>query len=342
MSDSPPAASPHDPGPRSNVPPRSYHAAGSSDSRPPVSSLGRLLRECVPIVLCHRGWLAAAAGASLSFALLEPVQGVVVKQVVDGLQDRTGTTAEVVLRAIPRYLCVLVGLALLSFLEKCLKGFYDPRLIFALQQSYLQRRPTPHVATDVSRMQYDCMYGRKALEIFARDVWHIGVTLGAVVGIQGALAPEWLPPLVVLIVLLVGAVLMFGVGVTRSNQAMFDAVEPVAACVEDARRHELVPRQMRLYGRLKRREAWMGASEVIVQLTLWCGCLASLWVVPALRGATSPAEMDAGGMALFVINLQIISRPLVEIGKAYNKICSNIPALRRTLFPAEHEAVDVS
>src|SRR5262249_34125346 len=137
------------------------------------------------------------------------------------------------------------------------------------------------------------------------------------------------------------AVILFGVAVTRSNQAMFDAVEPVAACASSQRLHELHDRQMHLYGRIKWREAWMGASEVVMQLTLWIGCLAAIWIVPRVRGMTGPGELDAGGMALFVANLRIVSRPLLEIGKAYNKFCSNIPALRRTLAPAEYGPIDL-
>lgn len=300
-----------------------------------ATSTGRLLRECWSIVFCHRGWLAAVALTSLAYALLEPVQGIVIKRVVDGLQAKQETSAEIVFAAIPNYVAVLIGLALLSFVEKCLKGFYDPQLIFALQRTYLMRRTGVNAVVDVSRLQYDCMYGRKALEIFGRDSWHILVTIGAVLGFQRAWAPEWFAPLAVLVALLAVLVLLFGVAVTRSNQAMFDAVEPVAECVHVDREHELEARQLVLYRRIQRREAWMGASEVALQLVLWLGCLATLWIMPRLHGRSGPDPGEIGGMALFVANLQIVSRPLLEIGKAYNKFCSNIPALRRTLFPAE-------
>jgi len=297
--------------------------------------VGRLLRACAPIVFCHRGWLAAVAAVSLLSAVLGPMQGVIVKRVVDGLQGKGVSMAQAVLEAIPWYVAVLLGLALLSFAEKCLKGFYDPHLIFALQRRYLERRRHGHSATDVSRLQYDCMYGRKALEVFARDSWGIAVSVTAVLCFQGALAPQWLPALVLLSLVLIALALAFGVGSTRSNQAMFEAVEPVAWCAEPARAHELVDRQMELYGRIKSREAWMGASEVVMQLILWIGCLATVWLAQRFDGVLLSAEPDAGGLALFVANVQIISRPLIESGKAYNKFCSNMPALRRTLFPRE-------
>ena len=300
-------------------------------------SVWRVVRASLPIVWSHRGWWAAVAAIAVLYAALEPVQAVVIKRVVAGLQAKAEPSSAVVLRAIPRYVMVLMGLAVLSFIEKCLKGFYDPHLVFELQRRYLERRTSIDIETDVSRLQYDCMYGRKALEVFARDLWQIAVTIVSVFAFQQALAPEWLPALALLTGTLIGLVLVFGVKVTTSNQAMFDAIEPVAHCAAPDRLSELKSCQQTLYGRIKWREAWMGASEVSEELVLRSGCLAVLGVAsywPGLLGLSArPDATDASDLALFVVNVQIISRPLLESGKSYNKFCSNIAALRRTLFP---------
>ncbi|MBN8626174.1 MAG: ABC transporter ATP-binding protein [Planctomycetes bacterium] len=304
--------------------------AQCAKSQPP--SIGRILRECGPIVCCHRGWLVAAVATSTAYGLLEPVQGLVVKRVVDGLRSPAADAAAIVYAAMPQYAAILLGLGLLSFVEKYLKGVYDPRLVFELQRRYLERRPRIDEPVDVTRLQYDCMYGRKALEVFARDVVRIVSTVAVALGFQSAFAPQWLPALALITASVAAATLVTGIAVTRSNQRMFDAVEPVARCVRAKHTGRLEKRQQVLYRRIRSREAWMGASEVVVQLLLWGGCLAVIGFASRKAGSDSP-EADLGGLALFVANLQIISRPLVEIGKAYNKFCSNIPALRRTLFP---------
>jgi hypothetical protein len=303
----------------------------SHNMAPP--SIGRILRECRPIVCCHRGWLVAAVATSTAYGLLEPVQGLVVKRVVDGLRSPAADAAALVYAALPQYVAILLGLGLLSFVEKFLKGVYDPRLVFELQRRYLQRRPRVDEPIDVTRLQYDCMYGRKALEVFARDVVRIVATVAAALGFQSALAPQWLPALAMIVASVAVTTLATGVAVMRSNQRMFDAVEPIARCVRAERGGRLARRQQVLHRRIRSREAWMGASEVVVQILLWGGCLAVIGFASRQVGSDSQTA-DLGGLALFVANLQIVSRPVVEIGKAYNKFCSNIPALRRTLFPA--------
>jgi len=303
----------------------------SAPEEPRAPTLSELLRESLPIVLCHRGWFAAVVAVALLYAALEPVQGVIIKRIVEGLQGRTQVPQEVLFASVPWYVALLIGLAVLSFCEKVLKGFYDPRLIFALQRAYLERRHAHEPAKDVSRMQYDCMYGRKALEVFARDVWMLGFTVVSVLLFQMTLAPAWLPALLAVTAPVAIVVLLLGVRIVRSNQAMFDAVEYVAACAAPERRHELDASQSHLHRRIKCREAWMGASEVLMSLLIWIGCLGVVLLARWAPGIATPRTLDAGGLALFVVNVHLLSRPLIEMGKAYNKFCSNVPALRRTL-----------
>jgi len=52
-------------------------------------------------------------------------------------------------------------------------------------------------------------------------------------------------------------------------------------------------------------------------------------------GVIVSLKINPGGLALFIANVRVVSWPLIDIGKSYNKFCSNFRALRRTLFPHE-------
>jgi hypothetical protein len=95
---------------------------------------------------------------------------------------------------------------------------------------------------------------------------------------------------------------------------------------------ELHKKQESLYGRIWRRESWMGLSEVMMQFTIWIGCLLILFLARTSPGTLGLATVSPGGLALFVANVHFLSKPLINIGKAYNKFCSTEPALRRTLY----------
>jgi hypothetical protein len=292
----------------------------------------QLMRDSVPLLLCHRRWLSAVVVVGIAYALLEPMQGVVIKRVTDSLSTDQGLTTASLIRYIPWYVLILVGLASLQFLEKSLKGFYDPLVTFDLQKIYLQRRPTESATEVISRLQYDCRDARKAVEVYVRDFPVIGIGVGMLFALQWSLAPEWLPALLMIVVPNLTLTLWLGRPIRRSNHEMFVAVTEVAKVASPDRLEELGRSQQHLYQRLWRRESWMGFSEVMTQFTIWIGCLLVVFAAtthPTLVGLT---EVTAGGLALFIANVMQLSKSLVNVGKAYNKYCSTEPALRRALY----------
>jgi len=123
--------------------------APHSPPRVPLSA-PRLLWTAIPLMFCHRGWFTAALVADLASSVLEPMQGVVLKNVTDALSGKKDATLAV-LQQIPWYILILVGLGLLGFVQKCLKGIYDPLITFELQRRYLAQRSRDNVPVDVSR-----------------------------------------------------------------------------------------------------------------------------------------------------------------------------------------------
>lgn len=295
-------------------------------------SFWRLFRDSLPLLFCHRGWFTAVLVVTVLHAILDPMQGVVIKKVTDGLAGKGGNDTRAIIHFIPWYISILVGLAFLQFLEKSLKGFYDPLITFSLQRIYLGRRPKDDSTAVISRLQYDCRDARKAVEVYVRDIPAILVGIVTVLIVQWSLSPEWLPALLMIVVPNLALTLWLGRPIRRSNREMFIAVTEVARSASPDQLDELVKKQNSLYGRLWRRESWMGFSEVMMQFTIWIGCLLVVWGVRTIPNAFGLSEVSPGGLALFVANVHFLSKPLINIGKSFNKFCSTEPALRRALY----------
>lgn len=111
---------------------------------------------------------------------------------------------------------------------------------------------------------------------------------------------------------------------------MFHEVGRVAEWTGREESTPLHRQQNALHAAIKRREAWMGASEVAIQFSLWIGCLLVLWTAP--HGWWMPVErLDAGQLALFVANVRFVGSPLIEACKAFNKLRSSEAALLRAV-----------
>ena len=295
-------------------------------------SFWRLFRDSLPLLLCHRGCFTVVLVVTVLHAILDPMQGVVIKKVTDGLAGKGGSDAGTLIHFIPWYIAILIGLAFLRFLEKSLKGFYDPLITFALQRIYLERRPNDDTNAIISRLQYDCRDARKAVEVYVSDIPAIVVGIVTVFIVQWSLSPEWLPALLIIVVPNLALTLWLGRPIRRSNREMVIAVTDVARSASPDQLDELKKKQESLYGRLWRRESWMGFSEVMMQFTIWIGCLLVIWGARTIPSAIGLSEVSPGGLALFVANVHFLSKPLINVGKAFNKFCSTEPALRRALY----------
>jgi hypothetical protein len=294
--------------------------------------LKRTLRDSIQLLFCHRGWFTAVVLVTVLYAVLDPMQGVVIKRITDGLSGHGCNDALTIIHYIPAYIAILVGLALLRFLEKSLKGFYDPLITFALQCIYLGRRPQEEMAAVVSRVQYDCRDARKAVEVYVRDVPGIIVGFLTVFLIQWTLAPEWIPALSLIVIPNLAFTILLGRPIRRSNRQMFLAVTEVGKVASPDQMIKVREKQQTLYGRIWRRESWMGFSEVMMELTVWIGCLGVVVLVKTVPTAVGLSDVSPGSLALFIANVHFLSKPLISVGKAYNKFCSAEPALRRALY----------
>jgi len=183
-------------------------------------------------------------------------------------------------------------------------------------------------------VQYDCRDARKGVEIFVRDLPGLLLSFITVFLLQWSLAPQWLPALALVIGPNLVLTFVLGWPIRHANRGMFDAVAGVAECVPSDRRGGLRTKQSVLHRWLWRREAWMGLSEVLMQLTIWGGGLLVVLYWYHRYGTSGPQGLNLGSLALFIANLKFLSKPVMELGKTYNKYWSVEPALRRALDPA--------
>lgn len=80
-------------------------------------------------------------------------------------------------------------------------------------------------------------------------------------------------------------------------------------------------------------EIFKSSTEILMDLVTWFGLLMLVLVSSVFHLGLLPNQIEAGDLALFVVNLNLLSKPLGEIVKVYNKGREAYPALMRVLRP---------
>jgi len=82
-----------------------------------------------------------------------------------------------------------------------------------------------------------------------------------------------------------------------------------------------------------RLEALKAGAEVMMDLLTWFGLLLLVTLALVSNLDIWPQDITAGDLALFAVNLNLLSKPLGDIGKVYNQGREAYPALLRVLQP---------
>lgn len=300
---------------------------------PRWSNLWSLFQDMVQVLLRHPFWLSLSIGSTVLSVALEPSLALLGRNFVNELQDDSTPLDDSLMRYALVFGGVLVGLGLIKFGDKVLNKVYDLRLIIALQRTYLERRRQEHDTQDIARLLYDCDQAKGGMDILYKDAWKIFTGTVSVLVWQLSLAPEWLPALILAVLPPVLIVLAFGHWIQRLSLDMLRLQGQIAASTDDVNRLRLFAHQETFFRRTIRLEFFKKGSEVLIDLLSWIGLLAvivlaSLWNVGLL-----PQEVEAGDLALFAVNLNLLSKPMGDIGKVYNKGREAYPALLRVLQP---------
>jgi ABC-type multidrug transport system fused ATPase/permease subunit len=185
----------------------------------------------------------------------------------------------------------------------------------------------------VARAINDCENARKPLDLFQKELWVVLVGLPSVLIWQLSLGPELLPALLVAATPPFLAALFFGGLISKASHQALIAIAAVGRAVGAGQRTALHNEQERFYRHRVRFEMWKQFSEVTADFAGWLGLVGVLLLSVSGVWQLVPEQVTAGQIGMFLVNLKLISKPLGELAKVYNKMCEGWPAVRRVLRP---------
>lgn len=293
-----------------------------------------LLKELLAVMLRHRFLLLLAVLPNVIKPALEPIQAWIARDVLDGLTKGTDTYGlDELLHYAPIALGVFFGLALLTIWEKMSNRLLDDRLLISLQRVWFARRHLAEPGEQVARAINDCENARKPLDLFQKELWLAGIGLPSVLIWQVSLGPELIPALLVAALPPFIAALFFGGFIARASLNALVALAAVGRAVGAGDSKGMHQQQETFYRHRIRFELWKQCSEISADFAGWVGLVLVLLLSAAGVWPLLPDQLSAGQIGMFLINLKLISKPLGEISKVYNKMREGWPAVRRVLRP---------
>ncbi len=295
-----------------------------------------LLKEMLRIMLRHPWLLAAAILPNVIKPAVEPIQAWLAKEVLAEISkgERLFWMTEL-LEYAPLAIGVFFALGLLHIAEKLTNRMLDDRLLISLQRTWFERRGEGCIGEQVARSMNDCENARKILDLFQKELWLVVVGLPAVILWQLSLAPELLPALLVTSALPFLVALLFGGLIHRYSLNVLRLVAAVASAVARGERTDLYREQEGFYHNRIRFELWKQMSEATADFAYWVSLVLVLLLTTSGLWPLLPEQLSAAQIGVFLVNLKLISKPLSEITKVYNKWREGWPAVRRTLRPIE-------
>jgi ABC-type multidrug transport system fused ATPase/permease subunit len=297
------------------------------------SSFWLLLKDMFRVLLTYPGWFAASILSTVVVVALEPSLAWVGKNFVDDLK-KSSVEIEALL---PNYILLfgglLLGLGLIKFGDKMVDKIYELKLVIRLQRLYLERRGEDRGAEDISRVIIDTEKAKAGLDIIHKDVGKIVFQTISVIIWQFTLAPEWLPALLIAVLppMLIGFI--FGRYIQRASLGRLMAQQTISTSTSETKRLELHLSQDMFMKQTIRLEIFKSSTEVLISLVTWFGLFILVLLDSVFQLSLIPKAMQAGDLLLFISNLNLLSKPLGEIVKVYNKGREAYPALLRVFRP---------
>jgi ABC-type multidrug transport system fused ATPase/permease subunit len=293
-----------------------------------------ILWDMFQVLLTYPRWFAASILSTVIVVGLEPSLAWLSKTVIDDLKKGKISLDSSLLRYGMVFAGLLVGLGLLKFGDKLIDKIYELKLVIRLQRLYLQRRTEDRGIEDVSRVIFDCEKSKAGLDIIHKDVGKITFQTISVIIWQFSLAPQWLPALLVAVFppILVGFI--FGRFIQHSSLNRLKAQQAIASSTGAHQEAEFQQQQQQFFRHTLRLEIFKSSTEILMSLVTWFGLLMLVLASSVFHLGLLPKQIEAGDLALFFVNLNLLSKPLGEIVKVYNKGREAYPALLRVLRPA--------
>jgi ABC-type multidrug transport system fused ATPase/permease subunit len=298
-----------------------------------------LFIDMLRVLLIYPQWLVAAIISTIVVSALEPSLAWMGKKVVDDFKKGNVDVNSSLMNYILVFGGLLLGLGLIKLGDKIIDKIFETRLIICLQRTYLQRRKKECDSEDISHILYHCNRAKPGLDIIHKDSWKIVSQTISVIIWQLTLAPAWLPALLIAVIPPVLIGFIFGQFIQTASLKMLTAQENIAASTTEAKRLELIEHQESFYRHTIRLEMFKSGTEILMDLLTWFGLLVLVLLSSVLHVGVVPKEIQAGDLVLFWGNLNLLSKPLGDIVKVYNKAREAYPALLRVLRPTSESSL---
>jgi ABC-type multidrug transport system fused ATPase/permease subunit len=292
-----------------------------------------LTRNILVVIFRHPFWLAASIISTIIHAALEPSLAWIGKSFVEKLQVDGDAIGSSLMEYALVFGGLIVGLGVTKFGNQILNKIYESRLIIVLQRAYLELRGKERGAEDVSRILYDCEQAKKGLDILYKDSWKIVSQTISVVVWQLTLAPSWLPALFLTVIPPLFLVFTFGRLIQVASKEILGLQGKIANSTDRKKSLELFTHQEAFFRHSLRLEFFKSGAEVLMELLTWIGLLLLVMLALVFDLGILPRNIQAGDLALFAVNLNLLAKPLGEIVKVYNKGRESYPAVVRVLQP---------
>jgi hypothetical protein len=285
-------------------------------------------RELARILFRRRWLLSAVIVFGIAAPALQPAQAWIAKSVLDRLTTRgVSFDRQELLSFFPLVIGVFALLGGIQFVRHALDKILDAQLKIDFQRFYFDHHRCGSAAEDVSRTFNDCEQARKMVDILQTDIWVVAIGLPAVLVWQLRLAREWVVPLLVTTLPALALVVFLGPLVGRWSRRRLEALARISGAVCASDRSGLHAGQAVFFRSSVCFEVYKKAAEVLGELVLWLG-LAVLLLGSAFLPLL-PEQISAGELASFLVNVNLLRKPLQEAGKMYVKIHESYPGVLR-------------
>jgi len=306
---------------------------GSGPSDPPDMRADPLVWDVMRSMGNHPYLLVAAVSTMALNSSLAPGFAWIGKLIVDDFSE-AGLRSEVVLPYVGWLALLLAAWLSVKFSTQFSRKTYRARMIICLQRTYLARSTGKEDQSDVARILWDASQGERGIQVLYEDAAKIIAPAVAVLSWQLALAPEWLPALMVAVLPTFATVFVFGPFIQKSSLRVLQDMNAVAQSAEDRELADVHRKQESLFRSFVRFELFRSGSDAILEVLFWSGILLVVSVDALLNIRIVPHDSKIGDLIFFWGQLRLLSIPLARIGKTYNKFRAAYPAMLRIYRPA--------
>ncbi|MFM2430693.1 MAG: hypothetical protein RLZZ511_1906 [Cyanobacteriota bacterium] len=301
-----------------------------------------LLAEMFRVLLMYPGWLAASILSTIVVVGLEPSLAWLGKSFLDDLKKGRVDLDGSLLNYGLLFVGLMLGLGFIKFGDKLIDKIYELKLVIQLQRQYLQRRDRDRGVEDISRVIFDSEKAKAGLDIIHKDAGKIIFQSISVLIWQFSLAPQWIPALLIAVIPPVFVGFIFGPSIQKASFKRLKAQQAIATSTGADQTEQLIAGQQTFLRQTIRLEICKFGTETLMDVVQWFGLFMVVISSSVLHLGLVPKSLEAGDLLLFIANLNLLSKPLADIVKVYNKARESYPALLRVLKPELFNPAEVT